>query len=184
MLRKAVATSLLAPLMLGVIASMALLSASSASANSLISTNPTIGSTVNSSPSAVTIRTTDPVMDIGNSVEVTDPQGNRVDDGTLSVDGTNIVAGLKLLKVSGVYTVAYTFLTDNDVPLEGTFTFSFKAPEAVSSQSPSAVIVEPTPTNEPVNPSGAPTFIILLMMSAFLVFVGLCIYAWKIITKR
>ncbi len=184
MVRKLFATSLLLPMMLGVVASVALMSASPASANSLISSNPTIGSTVNSSPSAITIRTTDPVMDVGNSVEVTDPQGNRVDDGTLSVDGTNIVAGLKLLSVSGVYTVAYTFLTDNDVPLEGTFTFTFKAPQVVTSQSPTAVVVSPTPTSEPVNSAGAPTFIILLMMSAFLVFVGLCIYAWKIITKR
>lgn len=167
-----------------VIAYMALSTAAPALANSLISTNPTIGSTVNSSPSAVSIRTTDPVLDLGNSVLVTDPQGNRVDDGTLSVDGSNIVAGLKLLKVTGVYTVAYTFLTDNDVPLEGTFTFSFKAPDVVASQSPSAVVTEPTPISGPVNPSGAPTFIILMMMSAFLVFVGLCIYAWKIITKR
>lgn len=163
---------------------MALTSSGSAFANSLISTNPTIGSTVISSPSAVTIRTTDPIMDIGNSVVVTDPQGNRVDDGTLSVDGTNILAGLKLLKASGVYTVAYTFLTDNDVPLEGTFTFTFKAPNVVSSPSPTVVVPGPTSTSEPVNPSGAPTFIIVLMMSAFLVFVGLVLYAWKIITRR
>ncbi|MBC7463566.1 MAG: copper resistance protein CopC [Actinobacteria bacterium] len=166
------------------LAGAALISSGSAFANSLISTNPTIGSTVNSSPSAVSIRTTDPIMDLGNSVVVTDPQGNRVDDGTLGVDGSNILAGLKLLKVSGVYTVAYTFLTDNDVPLEGTFTFTFKAPNVVSSPTPTVVIPEPTTTAGPANPSGAPTFIIVLMMSAFLVFVGLALYAWKIITKR
>ena len=170
--------------LLAAIAFLALSAATPALANSLISTNPTIGSTVNSSPSAVSIRTTDPVLDLGNSVLVTDPEGNRVDDGTLSVDGTNILAGLKLLKVSGIYTVAYTFLTDNDVPLEGTFTFTFKAPDAVASQSPTSVVIEPTPTSEPVNPSGAPTFIILMMMAAFLVLVGLALYAWKIITKR
>lgn len=179
MLRKIFASTVLA-----LFSSIAMVSGGSAFGNSLISTNPTIGSTVNSSPSAVTIRTTDAVMDLGNSVVITDPQGERVDDGTLSVDGTNIVAGLKLLKVSGVYTVAYTFLTDNDVPLEGTFTFTFKAPQVVTSQTPTAVVVEPTPTSEPVNSAGAPTFIILMMMSAFLVFVGLSMYAWKLITKR
>lgn len=178
-MRKIFATTLLS-----LLAFMVLSTASPAFANSLISTNPTMGSIVNSSPSAISLRTTDALLDLGNSVTVTDPQGNRVDDGTLSVDGTNIVAGLKLLKVSGVYTVAYTFFTDNDVPLEGTYTFSFKAPGAIASQSPSAVIVEPTPIVEPANASGAPTFIILLMMSAFLVFVGLSLYAWKIIAKR
>ena len=168
----------------GLFAFLTLFGGGSALANSLVSTTPTIGSTVNSSPSAITIRTTDAIMDLGNSVVVTDPEGNRVDDGTLSVDGSEIVAGLKLLKISGLYTVAYTFLTDNDLPLEGTFTFSFKAPSVISSTSPSAVTASPSETTKPANPSGAPFFIVMLMMSAFLVFVFLCLYAWKIISKK
>ena len=168
----------------GLFAFLALFSGGPAFANSLISTVPTIGSTVTSSPSAITIRTTDPVMDLGNSVVITDPKGNRVDDGTLSVEGSDIVAGLKLLKVSGLYTVAYRFMTDNDLPLEGTFTFSFKAPSVFSSPTPTNITASPSETNEPVNPSGAPTFIVILMMSAFLVFVLLCLYAWKIIRKK
>lgn len=166
------------------VAFISLLSSGSANANSLTSTTPVIGSTVNSSPSAITITTTDAVLDIGNSVIVTDPQGGRVDDGTLTVNENNIVAGMKLLTVSGIYTVAYTFLTDNDVPLEGTFTFTFKAPSVVSSPSQSPVVVTAPTSTTPVSGAGAPTLIIGLLMAAFIVFVLLCLYAWKLIKNR
>jgi len=123
-------------------------------------------------------------MDIGNSIVVTDPQGGRVDDGTLTVNGNNIIAGMKLLTVSGSYTVAYTFLTDNDVPLEGTFTFIFKAPSTVTSVSPSPVVVTTSPPSTPVSGAGAPMLIVGLLMAAFVVFVLLCLYAWKLIKNR
>ena len=174
----------LAGMAIAIISFLSMLSISPALANSLTSTTPAIGSTVTSSPSAITIKTTDAVMDVGNSVVVTDPQGGRVDDGTLTVDGNNIIAGMKLLTVSGVYTVSYTFLTDNDVPLEGTFTFTFKSQGVVSTSSPTPTEVTPTNTSAPVSSGGAPTLIVGLLMSAFVVFVLLCLYAWKLIKNR
>ncbi|MEI9907836.1 MAG: copper resistance protein CopC [Actinomycetota bacterium] len=174
----------LAAMAIAIISTLSMLSTGSALANSLTSTTPVIGSTVTSSPSAITIKTTDAVMDVGNSVVVTDPQGGRVDDGTLTVSGKNIIAGMKLLTVSGVYTVSYTFLTDNDVPLEGTFTFTFKSQGVVSSTSPSPVVVTPTISSTPVSSGGAPALIVGLLMSAFVVFVLLCLYAWKLIKNR
>lgn len=155
-----------------------------ASANSLVSSIPKAGVTVTSSPGAITLTTASPVLDIGNSVNVTDPQGVRVDDGTITVNGNDVIAGLSLLKADGPYTVSYTLLADNDVPLQGTFTFSFKAPSVISSQSPTPIVTATNPTETVNGGGGVPTLIAVLLISAVLVFFGLCYYAWNIFKKR
>lgn len=167
-----------------VLAFIAFGSAGSASANSLVSTTPIAGAMLTSSPSAVTITTEAPLIDLGNSISVRDPQGARVDDGTLTVNGTDVVAGLKLLTVSGIYTVSYSLLTDNDIPLEGTYTFSFTAPSVINSPSPTAITPSASPGNSPSNSVGVPTLVVALILSAVAVFLSLCFYAWKLITKR
>lgn len=124
------------------------------------------------------------LIDLGNTITVADPQGARVDDGTLTINGTNAVAGLKLLTVSGIYTVSYSLLTDNDIPLEGTYTFSFTAPSVIASPPPTIISPSAAPGNSPGNSVGVPTLIIGLILSAIAVFLFLCFYAWKLITKR
>jgi len=156
----------------------------SASANSLVSATPAAGAKLTSSPSAITITTQAPLIDVGNSITVVDPQGARVDDGTLTVNGTNVVAGLKLLTVTGIYSVSYSLLTDNDVPLEGTYTFTFTAPDVITSPSPTVISPSASPGNTPSNSVGVPTLVIGLILAAVAVFLFLCFYAWKIITKR
>lgn len=161
------------------------LMAGPASANSLVSTSPVAGATVNSTPSSITLNTQDVVMDAGNTVTVTDPQGARVDDGTLTVNATTIVAGLKLMKVSGLYTVAYSLLTNNDVPLQGTFTFTFNAPSVISSASPSVITPSPTASNAPASSGmGVPVLIVGLIFAVGVVFLFLVFYAWKLIKKK
>ncbi|MDP1719937.1 MAG: copper resistance protein CopC [Candidatus Nanopelagicaceae bacterium] len=159
-------------------------SAWSASANSLVSATPIAGATLTSSPSAITMTTEVPLIDQGNTITVRDPQGTRVDDGTLTINGTDAVAGLKLLTVSGIYTVSYSLLTDNDIPLEGTYTFSFTAPSVISSPSPTVITPSASPGNSPNNSVGVPTLVIALILSAVAVFLSLCFYAWKLIFKR
>ena len=155
-----------------------------ASANSLVSSNPAAGSTITTSPGALTLTTEVTIMDVGNTVNVTDPHGDRVDDGTITVNDVDVVAGLQPLKLDGPYTVSYTLLSDNDVPLQGTFTFIYKAPSVISSGSPSPVV---TTTNSPetvYSGGGVPALIIGLIGAAFLVFVGLGFYTWNIFRKR
>lgn len=161
------------------------LMAGPASANSLVSTSPVAGSTVNSTPSSITLNTQDVVMDTGNTVTVTDPQGARVDDGTLTVNATTIVAGLKLMKVSGVYMVSYSLLTANDVPLQGSFTFTFNAPNVISSASPSVITPSPTASTAPASTGmGVPVLIVGLIFAVGAVFLFLVYYAWKLIKKK
>jgi methionine-rich copper-binding protein CopC len=154
-------------------------------ANSLISTSPVAGSKLNSTPSAITLKTQDVVMDAGNTVTVTDPQGGRVDDGTLTVNATTIVAGLKLMKVNGVYTVSYSLLTKNDVPLQGTFTFTFNAPPVISTASPTVVSPSATANQTPANVGlGTPVLVVGLIFAITAVFLFLVYYAWKLIAKK
>lgn len=175
-LRKTLAGALLAFIAIG--------ATGSASANSLVNATPPAGAKLTSAPSAISIKTKAPLIDVGNSITVVDPQGARVDDGTLSVNGTIIVAGLKLLTVTGIYSVSYSLLTDNDVPLEGTYTFTYTAPDVISSPSPTIISPSDSPGNIPNNSVGVPTMIIGLILSAVAVFLFLCFYAWKLISKR
>jgi methionine-rich copper-binding protein CopC len=161
------------------------LMAGPASANSLVSTSPVAGSTVNSTPSSITLNTQDVVMDAGNTVTVTDPQGARVDDGTLTVNATTIVAGLKLMKVTGLYTVSYSLLTVNDVPLQGSFTFTFNAPSVITSASPSVITPSPTASQAPASTGmGVPVLVVGLIFAVGAVFLFLVYYAWKLIKKK
>ncbi len=177
-MKKALACALLAFL-------ATVLMAGPASANSLVSTSPVAGTTLNSTPSSITLNTQDVVMETGNTVTVTDPQGVRVDDGTLTVKAATIVAGLKLMKVSGLYTVAYSLLTTNDVPLQGTFTFTFKAPSVISSASPSVITPSPTASDVPASSGlGVPVLIVGLIFAVGAVFLFLVFYAWKLIKKK
>jgi methionine-rich copper-binding protein CopC len=170
----------------GVFAMAILMAMPVASANELVTTDPASGSTVLVSPSAVTIITLLPLLADGNSVEVTDPSGNRVDDGTLAIADTEVLVGLIPLTVGGYYTVSYTLLAENDVPLTGNYRFNFTAPESVSSQSPTPIAVEASASAQPSAGSskGTDFLVIMLLVLSFGVLVGLGMYARKIFSER
>jgi methionine-rich copper-binding protein CopC len=151
-----------------------------AQANTLVSTSPTSGQSLEAAPSAVTITTELPLMDTGNEVVVTDSQGIRVDDGTLTIAGNEAVVGLKNFVRSGIYTVNYTLLADNDVPLTGSFTFNFAEPTVVATVAPT-----PTKTEMPTgNNAGTTIFVLGLLLAALVVTVALARYARKLYSER
>jgi methionine-rich copper-binding protein CopC len=151
-----------------------------AQANSIVATSPTAGQSLEAAPSAVTITSASPLMDTGNDVVVTDPQGIRVDDGTLTVAGNQAVVGLKNFVRSGIYTVTYTLLAENDVPLTGTFTFNFAEPTVVATVAPSPVqTVVPTGNN-----AGTTIFVLGLLLAALVVTIALARYAKKLYNER
>ena len=157
-------------------------SAPVAHSNSLIATNPLSGATVTVAPSAVSVTGQMPLIDAGNAMEVTDPQGKRVDDGVLAIDGPSAVVGLKTLKVAGVYTVTYSLFAENDIPLEGSFRFTFAAPSEISTPQP--IPVESTSPKAEVSNWGTNAFVIGLLVVAFFVLVLLSLYARKIFRER
>lgn len=161
--------------------SIAVISVAPADANTLVSTSPTAGATVKSAPSAVTITTELPLLDAANEIVVTDPSGSRVDDGTLTIVNNEIVAGLKTLTAPGLYKVTYSLLAENDVPLNGSYTFSFSTP----------VMATPTATPEPTTPGkivgnniGTSIFAIALLVLAVIVTIGLFLYARRLYKDR
>jgi methionine-rich copper-binding protein CopC len=151
-----------------------------ASANTLVSTSPTSGQSLEAAPSAVTLTTELPILDTGNEVVVTDPSGIRVDDGTLTIADTEAVVGLKNFVRSGIYTVTYTLLAENDVPLTGSFTFNFAEPTVIATVAP-----EPSQTPMPTgNNAGTTIFVLGLLLAALVVTVALARYARKLYSER
>ena len=149
-------------------------------ANTLVATSPLSGATLQSAPSAVTITTELPLMDTGNEVSVTDPTGVRVDDGALTIDGINAVIGLKQLVKTGIYTVNYSLLAENEVPLIGSYTFNFLEPTVIATPAPEPSMT-PTPSG---NDLGTTIFVLGLLAAAIIVTIALSLYARKLYRDR
>ena len=162
-----------------------LLFAPSAQANTLVATSPIAGSTLKAGPSAITITTEFPLIEEGNEIIVTDPNGKRVDTGILTVLGTDAVAEMKPLETSGTYKVSYLLLSEVDVPLEGSYTFTYSA--VVLSTPSASAIPQPTAsaTAEPVGSNfGTNLFVIFLLGLSILVLIGMGAYARKIFKEK
>lgn len=129
-------------LALALILFSALTSANAAWAASVVSSNPAVGASVASAPTQVTITADGPLAQMGNSIEVTDPSGLRVDDGSLQVSGSTALVGIKSLTNTGLYTVAYQLIYADGQNLNSSYTFTLTA-----TGSPTAT---PTPTPTPV----------------------------------
>ena len=162
-----------------------LLVAPAAQANTLVATSPIAGSTLKAGPSAITITTEFPLIEEGNEIIVTDPNGKRVDTGILTVLGTDAVAEMKPLETSGLYKVSYLLLSEVDVPLEGSYTFTYSA--VVLSTPSASAIPQPTASAsaEPVGSNfGTNLFVIFLLGLSILVLIGMGAYARKIFKEK
>ena len=149
-------------------------------ANSLVATSPIAGSTLKVAPSAVTISVEITPMDMGNEITVTDPAGRRVDDGTLTVAGNDIIVGMKPITESGAYTVNYNILSEMDTPLVGSFKFNFSSASISTPQE----VVPSTPTKVQGSDFGTNLFVIGLLVASFVVLIALALYARKIFSER
>jgi len=152
-----------------------------ANANSLVATSPISGTTTTTAPTSVTVTAQVALLEEGNEITVVDPAGNRVDDGTITVNQTSVSVGLRSLVDAGIYKVSYILLTDGEDPLEGSFNFNFSSPN----------VIEPAPQASPTQSAqsassswGTNVFVIALLVLAFLVLVGLSLYARKLFKNR
>lgn len=159
---------------------MSVFMAAPALANSLVATSPIAGATIKVAPSAVTISVEITPMDMGNEITVTDPAGRRVDDGTLTVAGNDIVIGMKPITDAGSYKVSYNILSEMDVPLVGSFNFNFSATTISTPEE----VVPSTPAKVQGSDFGTNLFVIGLLVASFVVLVTLALYARKIFKER
>ena len=158
------------------LAIISLLGTSPVFATSIITTSPTAGSILNLSPSAISIKANADLVEGANTVEVTSPEGIRVDDGAIQIQGQVILVGLKPLQTSGTYTVSYTLMAIDEESTSGTFTFIYNAPDEVSLPTPTPTVSEdPLASNNPNRLTDL--FVIGLMVFAFIVLVFLSRYA-------
>ena len=164
---------------------VAFLGATGASANTLVSTNPISGSTLSVSPTNVTVTGQVTLLadaPDASSITVTDPNGARVDDGTIYVVDMSATVGVKPLTETGIYTVTYSLAAEGDAPLEGSFTFKYMAPSSISPTEPTP---EPSQSQTPASSSfGTNIFIIILLVLAVFVTIGLSLYARKLFSER
>jgi methionine-rich copper-binding protein CopC len=149
-------------------------------ANSLVATSPIAGSTLKVEPSAVTITVEMTPMDMGNEVTVTDPSGRRVDDGTLTVAGNDLIIGMKPITESGAYKVSYSIFSEMDLPLEGSFVFNFSTPAISTPQE----VAPTTPAKVEGSDFGTNLFVIGLLVASLAVLIALALYARKIFSER
>ena len=149
-------------------------------ANSLVATSPIAGSTLKVAPSAVTISVEVTPMDMGNEITVTDPAGRRVDDGTLTVAGNDLIVGMKPITDSGVYKVTYNIISEMDLPLEGSFVFNFSTPTI----SAPVEVIPTTPAKVEGSDFATNLFVIGLLVASLAVLIALALYARKIFNER
>jgi hypothetical protein len=124
-------------------------------------------------------------MDMGNEITVTDPAGRRVDDGTLTVAGNEIIVGMKEITESGVYKVSYSIISEIDSPLDGSFIFKFSTPSiSTPSTSTPEEVIPATPAKAEGSDFGTNLFVIGLLVVSFVVLVSLALYARKIFKER
>ena len=147
---------------------------SPAFSTSIVSTSPTAGSILSVAPTAVTIKASAQLADVANEITITDPNGVRVDDGSVQIQGQVLMVGLKPLTVSGLYTVSYTIMAIAEAPTVSSFTFLFNAPAEITLPTPSpseSKVRTPTPNRT------TDIFVIALLIFAFIVLIFLSRYA-------
>ena len=158
-----------------------LMPASTAFANLLTGTTPVSGSILSIAPTTVTLTTDTPLAAMGSEIKVTDPKGNRVDDGALTIDANTAVIGLLALTEKGIYKVEYSLISDMDVPLTGIYTFTFNAPEKITTPKPTATKDAEVQSSSSF---GTTVFVLLVGLAAIVVAIGLIIYGRKLYNER
>ena len=141
---------------------------------SIVSTSPTAGSVLSVAPTAVTIKASAELENVANEITVTDPNGVRVDDGSVQIQGQVLMVGLKPLTISGLYKVSYTIMAIADVPTVSSFTFLYNAPAEMTLATPSPSQSE---VNTPTANRTTDIFVIALLIFAFIILIFLSRYA-------
>ncbi|MFF8533860.1 copper resistance CopC/CopD family protein [Streptomyces sp. SAS_267] len=99
----------------------------------LTGSNPTQGSVVDEAPAQVSLTFSEQVSLNGESLQVLDPKGGRVDAGNATdLGGDTYALKLRPGLPDGTYTVTYQVVSADSHPVSGAFTFSVGAPSQTS----------------------------------------------------
>lgn len=121
---------------------------------SLTASEPQAGTTLATPPAQVTLTFNEAIDPNFAQVQVTSPDGTRVDAGVPAVDGTTVTVPLQPLAAGGVHTVAFRVVSTDNHPVEASFTFDLAPPPAPSpSPAPEPTASESASPEVPTEPS-------------------------------
>lgn len=123
--------------------------------DSLVSTDPADGATVEIAPAAVLLTFIQEVIALGTEVQVVGPAGQPVDDGPAAVLGTVITQNLAADRPAGTYTVQWRATSSDGHATTGDFTFTATA-SVVPVVAPPPVAETPT-ASPSASPSATPS---------------------------
>lgn len=114
------------------------LSAPAQAHDTLLSTDPADGSTLETSPEEITFTFSADILDVSPLVRVSDEAGTEVAEIVPSIDGPTATAALDEPLVAGTYDVQWRVVSSDGHPIEGTLTLTVEQdPAAEEAPAPS-----------------------------------------------
>jgi methionine-rich copper-binding protein CopC len=92
--------------------------------DTLLSTDPEDGSTVDSSPEKITLEYSANILDVSPVVRITDADGTVVQEGDPEIDGPDAIAKVEKPLDPGTYTIQWRVVSSDGHPIEGDFSFT------------------------------------------------------------
>ena len=92
--------------------------------DTLLSTDPEDGSTLETSPEEVTFTFSDDILDVSPLVRISDEAGEEVAEIVPSVDGPTATAALEEPLPAGTYDIQWRVVSSDGHPIEGTLTLT------------------------------------------------------------
>lgn len=136
---------LLAVVLLG--AAMLAPAAAAQAHDSLESTNPANGATLEAVPASVVLTFDHTPIGVGTEIQVKDATGINQSDGPANIVDNNVTQPIKPGAPAGAYTVVWRVVSSDSHPIEGTFTFTARAAgggsAAATTQQPAATATAP-----------------------------------------
>ena len=90
----------------------------------LVASNPAAEEQLDQVPEEVVLTYSAEIMDIGNAIEITDPQGEVVSQGEPVVEGRDISQAISGADAEGTYTVTWRVVSSDGHPIEGRYEFT------------------------------------------------------------
>jgi copper resistance protein C len=139
------------------LASLLALTASPAAAHArLTGSTPAAGSVVDEVPNSVTLEFNEPVEAEFGQLQVSGPDGARLDETPPTAEGTTVTSEIGTATSAGMHTIAFRVISADGHPVEGELTYEVSEAAAAAAQQDAAPAEEPEPA-EPTEPVPAET---------------------------
>ena len=142
----------------------------------LVASTPAADSVIDALPSDLIITFAEDLVEIGNSnsISVTDPSGNEISEGELSVVGPTLTKDLIQNDTTGIFSVTYRAVAADGHVIKGGFTFSVEAMAVTTS----ANEIDPI-TESPSQPENKLSIYLILSATAIVGGSLILIFIWK-----